>query len=123
MKYELTDETKKAGFTTLHRIKALKDFGNVKAGELGGWIESEKNLSQDRNAWVSDDAWVYGDAEVTGNALVSGNAWVSDDDMQRDQLEELRRDKERLDWLLKDGDSFWLLGTRDEIDEAMKEEA
>ena len=38
MKYELTDETKKAGFTTLHRIKALKDFGNVKAGELGGYL-------------------------------------------------------------------------------------
>lgn len=27
---------------TLYRIKALKDFRNIKAGELGGYIENEK---------------------------------------------------------------------------------
>jgi len=41
-KYELTDETKELQGKTLHRIKALKDFGNVRAGDLGGWIEREK---------------------------------------------------------------------------------
>lgn len=35
------------------RIKALKDFGEIKAGEIGGLIEQEENLSQDGNAWVS----------------------------------------------------------------------
>ena len=43
-KYELTNETKKVGSVTLHRIRALKDFGNVVKGELGGWLESEANL-------------------------------------------------------------------------------
>ena len=29
----------------LFRIKALIEFGNVKAGDLGGYIEKEENLS------------------------------------------------------------------------------
>ena len=76
MKYELTDETIDVSGTTLHRIKALKDFGNVKKGELGGYVESEYNLSQIGNCWVYGNAWVFGNAEVYGNAKVYGNAWV-----------------------------------------------
>ena len=81
-KYELTSETKVADEKTLHRIKALVSFGNVAAGELGGWIEKEENLSQSGNAWVygnaqvCGDAWVCGDAQIYGNAQVYGNAWV-----------------------------------------------
>ena len=45
-KYELTDETMEWEGHTLHRIKALRDFNDVKAGDLGGWVESEDNLSQ-----------------------------------------------------------------------------
>ena len=87
-KYELTDETIDVSGTTLHRIKALKDFGNVKKGELGGYVESERNLSQEGNCWVCGNAkvcgdakvcgnaWVFGNAEVYGNAKVYGNAWV-----------------------------------------------
>ena len=85
-KFELTSEFIENIFgTKLLRIKALIDFGNVKAGELGGYIEKEENLSQDGNAWVYDDARVYGDAWVCGNAevyddaRVCGNAWVYDD--------------------------------------------
>ena len=73
-KYELTDETIDVSGTTLHRIKALKDFGNVKKGELGGYVESERNLSQEGNCWVCGDAKVCGDAEVCGNAKVCGDA-------------------------------------------------
>ena len=75
-KYELTSETKVFLGKTLYRIKALVQFGNVNAGDLGGWIEKEENLSQSGNAWVSGDASVYGTAEVAGDASVSGNAWV-----------------------------------------------
>ena len=39
-KYELTDIVQ----GKLARIKALRDFGNVKEGELGGFIESEDNI-------------------------------------------------------------------------------
>lgn len=73
-KYELTDETLEHNGHTLHRIKALKDFGDVKKGDLGGWIESEDNLSQEGDCWIYNDAKVYG--KVFGNAQVYGNAFV-----------------------------------------------
>ena len=77
-KYELTDETKGIGRITLHRIRALMDISRygVRAGDIGGWIEAESNLSQNDDAWVGDDARVYGNAKVCGNAWVSGEAWV-----------------------------------------------
>ena len=78
-KYELTSETKVFLGKTLYRIKALVQFGNVNAGDLGGWIEKEENLSQSGNARVYGDARVYGNAWVYGDARVSGNAWVYGD--------------------------------------------
>ena len=84
-KYELTGETKEVYGHVLHRIRALRDFGDVHKGDLGGWIESERNLSQTGDAWVGGNAEVYDNAkvsdnaEVYGNARVSGNAWVYDD--------------------------------------------
>jgi hypothetical protein len=77
MKYKLTDKTKKHGEVTLYRIQALQDFGNVKAGEYGGWVENQLNLSQKGNCWVYGNAWVSGDALVSGDARVCGNTWVS----------------------------------------------
>ena len=62
----------------LFRIKALVSFGDVSAGELGGFVEKEENLSNNGNAWVSGNARVSGNAWVSGDALVSGNAQVSD---------------------------------------------
>lgn len=50
----------------LFRIKALIEFGNVKAGDLGGYIEKEENLSHMGDAWVSDDARISGNAQVFG---------------------------------------------------------
>ena len=79
-KYELTNETKTlAGGTVLYRIRALRDiprFG-VEAGELGGFVEGENNLSQDGYAWVSGDARVFGNAKISGDAEVYGKAFVS----------------------------------------------
>ena len=76
MKYKLTDETKEYFGRTLHRIVCVTEFANVAAGDLGGWIESEKNLDQSGNAWVSDNAQVSGNARVSGNAQVYDNAQV-----------------------------------------------
>ena len=79
-KYEFTGEEKVFDSHTLHRIRAVRDFGVVKAGDLGGWIECEENLSHDGYAWVfgegqvEDNACVTGEARVTGNACVEGNA-------------------------------------------------
>ena len=75
-KYELNSETIEIDGTILHRIKALKDFSDVKAGDLGGWIEKEDNLSQSGDAWIGGDAKVYSDAVVFGNARVDENAVV-----------------------------------------------
>ena len=74
-KFELTTEsiTNVAG-KKLFRIKALIDFEDVKAGELGGYVEKEGNVSQDGNAWVYGNAWVSGNARVSGDARVCGNA-------------------------------------------------
>lgn len=72
-KYEFVDEVKVAFGITLRRIRALISFGDVKAGDLGGFIEKENNLSQRGNAWVYDDAQVYNDAQVCGDAWVYGN--------------------------------------------------
>jgi len=76
-KYELTQNSIKINNRTLYQIKALKNFGSVKKGNLGGYIESEKNLSYDRNCWVSGNAQVYEDARVSGNAQVFESARVS----------------------------------------------
>ena len=77
-KYELTDETIEHYGTVLHRIKALKDFGDVKAGDIGGYVESEDNLSQEGNCWIYDDAIVKDKAKVLDIAEVKGNAQVLD---------------------------------------------
>jgi carbonic anhydrase/acetyltransferase-like protein (isoleucine patch superfamily) len=79
-KYELTDETKIIFGITLHRIKALRDINDdVKAGSIGGWVQSEDNLSQNDNAWVYGNARVYENAQVSDNAQVYGDAWVCGD--------------------------------------------
>lgn len=63
---------------TLYRIRALIDIPmrHIIAGELGGYIEHEDNLSHDGQAWVGGDALVYEDARVTEDALAHGRCWV-----------------------------------------------
>ena len=75
-KYEFTGETKTELGVTLRRIVAVSEFAGVAVGDVGGWIESDKNLAQSGNAWVSGNARVYGDAWVSGNARVYGDARV-----------------------------------------------
>lgn len=89
-KYILTEKTKKVNGRILHRIKAVTNFGDVHENDLGGWIESEKNLSQSGCCWVYDNAMVYdnaklyhdakifGDARVFGNAKVFNYVWIYD---------------------------------------------
>ena len=76
-KYEFTEETKNI-YTmdkeiTLHRIRALQSFDEVKTGDLGGWIEDERNLSHNGNCWVSGNGRVFGNGRVSGNGRVFGN--------------------------------------------------
>ncbi len=61
-----------------YRIRALRDFGHVKAGQLGGLIQGPDNLSQDGECWVNDEAIVWGNAQVRRNAWVENNASVGE---------------------------------------------
>ena len=66
MKYEITDITHEE-YPFLHRIRALRDVGDqVKAGDLGGFVESESNLATD----PSDCAWIFDDAIACGSTMI-----------------------------------------------------
>jgi len=91
-KYELIPETGEAG---IYRLKALRSFGTVRAGDLGGLV-GEHNLSQEGLCWIYDEAEVlenakvrenaevrefskiYNEADIFGNAIVKGYAHVYD---------------------------------------------
>ena len=75
MKYKMIPE--KLEGKDFFRIVALKDFGYVRAGNTGGLIEKESNLSQDGDCWVFEDAMVFDDARVEDDALVGDSAIVS----------------------------------------------
>ena len=67
-KYELLVEDTITFFgVQLFRIKALISFSGIEKGEVGGYIASEKNLSQSGDAWVSDNA----------DYIVFKNTWSS----------------------------------------------
>lgn len=98
-KYEIIEERGiQYGFTKLYRIRALKDFADVKKGDIGGYVEHTGNLSQCRNCWIYDNAIVLGNARVEGNATVRnygivegharicGHASVSELAMVRDNV-------------------------------------
>lgn len=77
VKYRYTDETIDVNGHTLHRIEAVRNFGNIKKGELGGFVESHHNLCNEGTCWIYNNAMVYGRSYVIGNSRVSDNASVS----------------------------------------------
>lgn len=77
MKYALTKNTKTYSTKKLHQIVALESFGKVNKGDLGGWIESEANLSQDGLCWIEQNVLVFGDGRVLDNAYISGDVIVN----------------------------------------------
>ena len=78
-KYKLTDEAIKYNCVTLYRIEALRNFGSIKAGDKGGFVQSYHNLSQEGDCWIHGEAKVFGNAKVYENAQVFGSAEVCGD--------------------------------------------
>ncbi len=91
-KYELdVSDTITVKGKTLYRIRALRNFGPYTdvIGWMGGYVESEKNLSHEGDCWIYGDGMVFGNAVVKdnvgigkkamvyGNAVIEGNARVS----------------------------------------------
>jgi NDP-sugar pyrophosphorylase family protein len=92
-------------FESYYRLKAVKDFSDVKKGELGGYVKGYYNLSQEGNCWVyntarinkraivtgnaiiKNKATVTGNAIVSGRAVISGNAIISGDDVVSGDIE------------------------------------
>ena len=66
----------------LHRIRALRDVGvEVRAGDLGGFVEAECNLSQEEG----DASWIFGDAIAAGSASVDKDSCLRDGAVACDQ--------------------------------------
>lgn len=95
-KYEITNIAHPQ-FPWLHRIRALRDVReDVHVGDLGGFVQSEENLSQDGQSWIADnavaaeEAYIHGDAilwdyscargcaSISGPSRIGGNAIVED---------------------------------------------
>lgn len=74
-KYVLTNEVNEA---RLHRIVAFRDIPRygIKTGDLGGFVESEKNLSQEGDCWVDGNACVYENSHISDNAYVTDKAKI-----------------------------------------------
>ena len=78
-KYELTEEKIKINENkTLYRIKALRDFGDVKVGDLGGFVQSKNNLSQKGSCWIYDNAKISDFASIYDHAIINGTARICD---------------------------------------------
>ncbi len=56
-KFILLPSDEKIGYS---RIMACKDFGDVKKGDIGGFVLYINNLSQEGDCWIYDDAIVVG---------------------------------------------------------------
>lgn len=55
---------------TFKQIRALETFGEVKKGDIGGWIESEHNLSHRGNCWIFEHGMVWGNGRVEDEAII-----------------------------------------------------
>ncbi|MDO4244793.1 MAG: hypothetical protein Q4C89_02075 [Deinococcus sp.] len=77
-KYEFTGLTRTLEGRTLRQIRALRslELSDVAAGEVGGWIEKEANLSHAGECWVYPDACIFEDAVVEGDCRIADRAVV-----------------------------------------------
>lgn len=92
-KYEFTGETKLYNGVTLHQIRAVSTSLIYYEGAIGGWIQSERNLSHDGTAWIHSDTHVYGDvvvkgssniknSEISGEGVIDGSVSIFDSTIQ-----------------------------------------
>ena len=85
-KYEIT-EAAHPKYPWLHRIRAIRQVNEqVSPGMLGGYVQTEDNLSQEGTCWiydqaicceeaaVADDGRMFDGAVARGSALIGGDA-------------------------------------------------
>lgn len=110
-KYELTKRFTTVDGKKLYKIRALKDFRDVKKGDFGGFIESENNLSHDGDAWVRDWSRVYGNARVCDNALVAKKSKVFGNAIICDNTQILHNSSVSGDAVIRDNGKVWGFST------------
>ena len=78
-KYRFTGETMQFEGHVLRRILFLRNCKlSVRTGDLGGWIETEDNLSHEGTCVVLSDAKVFGNAKIMEDAWINESAIVKD---------------------------------------------
>lgn len=73
MKYELLPTE-----TSLYRLRALKDFGDVKKGDLGGLVSGESNIGIWGDCWIDNTCCVINGCMVRDNAQVLNGSIIYD---------------------------------------------
>ena len=94
-KYEIT-EAAHPKYPWLHRIRAIRQVNEqVSPGMLGGYVQTEDNLSQEGTCWiydqavcceeaaVADDGRMFDSTVARGSALVGGDARMLSGQWQR----------------------------------------
>ena len=79
-KYELLrDQVRTLWDGAAFRIRALRDIPEhkVRAGDLGGFVEDERNLSHEGAAWIAGEAMAIGRSRVEGDALMQDYSHMS----------------------------------------------
>ncbi|MBY0361842.1 MAG: hypothetical protein K2X45_08030 [Phreatobacter sp.] len=80
-KYALTTTSRLIDGKPAYQIKALVNidrFG-VKAGDLGGFVSGEDNLSQKGDCWIRQTSYALDRSRVSGNALLADRSIVKDE--------------------------------------------
>lgn len=69
------DFHKPSRFYQLVALQDIPKYG-VKAGDLGGFVQDKRILSQSGDCWVAENAKVYGYVEIKDDAYVGGNVSI-----------------------------------------------
>lgn len=74
----------------LFQVVSKLDFDDVKAGDVGGHVANERNLSHKGKCWIYkgaraiDNSKIMGNAKIKDNAIVSGSAMIFDNALVED---------------------------------------
>ena len=121
----------------LHRIRALRDFGDVKKGDLGGYVENDYNLSHEGNCWIYnngkamdnsrlyDDSAMYNNSEMHDNSAMYGDSELNNKvklygklTSKVDDFIEIQNPEGRLLTCVRKGNEiFYNVGCQEEITE------
>ena len=74
-KYEIT-RIAHPKFPWMHRSVPFGMFERMSGRVPGGFVQSERNLSQEGTCWIADNAIAAEEACVSGHSLLSDNAWA-----------------------------------------------